>query len=239
MRFVVYLTMYTGDKLPKWYIGSTNKNKIEKGYNGSVASKMWLEKYKKEQKENRHLFKTRILSYHNTREEALNEEYRVQQIHKSPYNEKYINRAYATSFIGGDNSEYIDYSKGRDNISKALIAANIKKYGEFKDFKVICNKCQVSFIVNEREFKHPMKEKYFCNRSCANSKSHSDETKRKQREATLNNKSYLNFIGTTDHKNTKFVTKDGKTKRIKIEQTDSFLSDGWVFGRSKEQLTLN
>lgn len=41
MKYVVYLTMYKGTKLPKWYIGSTNINKINKGYHGSVASEEW------------------------------------------------------------------------------------------------------------------------------------------------------------------------------------------------------
>ena len=27
-RYCVYLTMYSGDKLPKWYIGSTYEEKI-------------------------------------------------------------------------------------------------------------------------------------------------------------------------------------------------------------------
>ena len=43
-KFVVYITLYTGQKLPKWYIGSTNEARIKQGYNGSVTSKN-TEKY--------------------------------------------------------------------------------------------------------------------------------------------------------------------------------------------------
>lgn len=61
---------------------------------------------------------------------------------------------------------------------------------------------------------------------------HSEETKQKQREASIKNKSYLTF-GKSDHKNTKYINKNGITKRIKPEQIDSYIQDGWVFGRSK------
>lgn len=157
----MYLTMYKGTKLPKWYIGSTNINKINKGYHGSVASEEWSELFKQEEKNNPHLFKTRVLSFHNTRDEALNEEFRVQQIHDAPRNKKYINKAFAFSFIGGDTSKYIDYSKTGDKISESILKTNIKKYGEFKDFEVICHKCNAKFIVNERELPHLKKKNIF------------------------------------------------------------------------------
>ena len=95
-KFVVYLTMYTGDKLPKWYIGSSSEDKVLNGYNGTILSKEYKEIYKLEQKENKHLFKTRILSYHETREEALVEELRVQKMHSVVKNSKYINMSYAS-----------------------------------------------------------------------------------------------------------------------------------------------
>lgn len=47
------------------------------------------------------------------------------------------------------------------------------KLGEFKDFKVVCKNCDEEFIVKEREFKFPMKDKYFCCVSCANTYSSS------------------------------------------------------------------
>lgn len=238
MNYVVYLTMYKGTKLPKWYIGSTNKNKINEGYHGSVASEEWSTIFKEEEKNSPHLFKTRILSFHKTRDEALKEEYRVQQIHDAPRNKKYINKAFATSFIGGDTSKYIDYTKIGNKVSESMLKTNIKKYGEFKDFEVICHKCDIKFIVNERELQHPKKEKYFCSRSCANSKVHSEETKQKQREATLKNKSFEFLKGATNHKNTKLINKNGITKRIKPEQIDEFIQDGWVFGRTKSNQIL-
>ena len=76
--YVTYLTIYFGDKLPRRYIGSTSRRNIERGYNGSVSSKKYKEVYKQERKENKHLFKTRILSSFPTRKEALEEELRLQ-----------------------------------------------------------------------------------------------------------------------------------------------------------------
>lgn len=93
--FIVYLTKYSGNKLPPWYIGSTSKSRIDEGYTGSVLSKKWSDIYYKELKENRHLFRTRILSYHNNREEAVAEEYRLHKMHNVVQNEKYFNESFA------------------------------------------------------------------------------------------------------------------------------------------------
>lgn len=117
MKYVVYLTMYKGTLLPRWYIGSSTIERVVNGYNGSVASKKWKEIYKKEQKENKELFTTRVLSYHKTKKDALEEECRVQRLHEVPKNEKYFNEAYASKngFRGGDTSYAIDYDKIKEN----------------------------------------------------------------------------------------------------------------------------
>lgn len=63
--------------------------------------------------------------------------------------------------------------------------ANDKFGGKFNLFKVSCNKCNKEFEVREREKLFPKKEKYFCSRSCANSKSHTEETKQKIAKSLL------------------------------------------------------
>ncbi len=55
----------------------------------------------------------------------------------------------------------------------------IKRYGDYKEFEVVCNKCGNIFKVTEREKLFPKKDKYFCSRSCANSKKVNDDTKKK------------------------------------------------------------
>ena len=54
-----------------------------------------------------------------------------------------------------------------------------KKYGKIKLFTVVCDKCGDNFDIEEREKLYPEKEKYFCSRSCANSRTLSNETKNK------------------------------------------------------------
>lgn len=43
--YCTYVTFYSGNKLPPFYIGSTSVDKIEKGYRGSVKSKRWKQIY--------------------------------------------------------------------------------------------------------------------------------------------------------------------------------------------------
>ncbi len=62
-----------------------------------------------------------------------------------------------------------------------------KRFGELKSFNVLCKKCGKEFEVEEREKLFPSKENYYCSRSCANSRTHSNTTK----EAISN--SLLNF----------------------------------------------
>ena len=77
--FVVYKTTYLGEKMPKFYVGSTSIKKIESGkYYGSVSSRKWKEIFNEELKNNKHLFSVEILSKHLTRKEALKEELRIQ-----------------------------------------------------------------------------------------------------------------------------------------------------------------
>lgn len=53
------------------------------------------------------------------------------------------------------------------------------RYGDIKIFNVKCEICDINFNVKEREKKFPEKEKYFCSRSCANTRKHTTETKKK------------------------------------------------------------
>jgi hypothetical protein len=108
--YCTYLTTYSGDKLPPLYIGSTSVEKINKGYHGSVESKKYKEIWLSELSENPHLFQTKILTTHSTREEALEEEVRYQLEHDVVRSPEYINMAVANKkfiFVDYDDSEYI------------------------------------------------------------------------------------------------------------------------------------
>lgn len=99
--YAVYLTIYTGNKLPPFYIGSGELNKIQtKTYFGSVSSKEYRKIWKSELKINSHLFKSKIISIHSTREEAYTNEKRIQLALNVVENSLYINKCVAYSALG-------------------------------------------------------------------------------------------------------------------------------------------
>jgi len=65
-----------------------------------------------------------------------------------------------------------------ENIKKGVNKKLNEKFGKYKTFSVNCFQCGKVLKVEEREKQFPKKEKYFCNRSCANIRKHSKETKR-------------------------------------------------------------
>lgn len=91
--FCVYFTSYSGNKIPPFYIGSTSVDKIlgDKKYRGSVASKKFAPIWKSEQRENPHLFKTIILSIHNTRDEAYTAEDKLLRLRDCVNSPLYLN----------------------------------------------------------------------------------------------------------------------------------------------------
>ena len=93
--FCTYLTIYKGNKLPMFYVGSTSVSKINNGYRGSVASKAYKQIWISELKNNPQLFETRIISLHNKREEAIEKENYFHKKLNVVLNELYINKANA------------------------------------------------------------------------------------------------------------------------------------------------
>lgn len=87
LKFCTYLTVYTGNKMPMYYIGYTKTSQIyNKNYRGSVSSKAYKEIWLFELKENFHLFKIYILSYHDNKNNAIENEIKFQkqfQVHKN------------------------------------------------------------------------------------------------------------------------------------------------------------
>jgi hypothetical protein len=131
MKYCIYLTIYSGAKLPKRYIGSSSVNRVVNGYNGTITSRTYREVYKQEQIDNKHLFKTRILAKFNTREEALTAEKELQMkyaVHKS---ELYMNMAIAVpnGFFGmsqcGDKHPM--YNKHHTDVTKNKISNTLKE----------------------------------------------------------------------------------------------------------------
>ena len=94
--YCTYLTVYTGNQLPPFYIGSTSvDNVLNKGYRGSVQSKQYKSIWKQELHSHPDLFKTIILTKHETRQEALDKEIGFHVFFSVASNPLYINMAHA------------------------------------------------------------------------------------------------------------------------------------------------
>lgn len=120
--YCTYLTIYKGNKLPPFYIGSTSVDKINRGYRGSVSSKRYKDIWKSELKTNPNLFKTIIISKHQTREEALDKEKKIQinlNVVKSPL---YINESIAApyGYFGRDMSGELNNFYGKTHNSDTI-----------------------------------------------------------------------------------------------------------------------
>lgn len=94
-KWCVYLTIYSGNKLPPFYVGSTSLSNISKGYLGSVKSKKYIDTWKSEIKNCSHLFTQKIIKTFIHRKDALLFEYYLQSNLKMIKNDLYINRATA------------------------------------------------------------------------------------------------------------------------------------------------
>jgi len=95
LKYCVYLTIYRGNKLPPFYIGSTSIKKFVKGYKGSVTSRTYGEIWKNELKNNPYLFEGKIISKCLTRDEAFILENKLQRILDVVKNPLYINKGFA------------------------------------------------------------------------------------------------------------------------------------------------
>ena len=104
--YCTYLTVYTGNKLPPFYIGSTSVDNINKGYRGSVSSEKYMDIWKQEIASHPDLFKTIILTRHETRQEAMEREVVFQEAFTVARNPMYINMAHANGkfFTSGPQS---------------------------------------------------------------------------------------------------------------------------------------
>lgn len=127
--FCVYVTEYLGDKLPKWYVGSSSISKVNSGYKGSVSSYQWKSLWESEPD---NLFVTRIISEHITRKDAFEAELKYQIDNDVVKSDEWVNKSLAQpdGFFGMDvsgknnpmygKSRKGETHKGGENISKAL-----------------------------------------------------------------------------------------------------------------------
>lgn len=126
MTYCTYLTVYFGNKLPPFYIGYVKFEKIKKGYRGSVRSKKYKSIWERELIENPHLFRTIVLTIHETRDEAYEREKEFQYQLNVVKNPLYTNLA-----VGGyaDNTGLKRPPRGEEWCKKLSESRKGKKGG--------------------------------------------------------------------------------------------------------------
>lgn len=125
--YCTYLISYMGNKLPMFYIGSTSIQKIKSGYMGSISSKRYKNIWKNELILNKKLFKIRIISKHDTRQEAFDKENKLQRLLKVKNNIMYVNMCYAidNNDVKGENNPM--FGKIRNDSKKRMLENNPMK----------------------------------------------------------------------------------------------------------------
>jgi len=91
--YATYLTTYSGNKLPPFYIGHAKLSNLQSGYRGSVSSAKYRDIWRSELKNSPEKFKTKLLKVFNTKEEALYSEKKLQEVLSVHTNPMYINCA--------------------------------------------------------------------------------------------------------------------------------------------------
>jgi len=104
--YCVYITLYRGNRLPPFYIGSSSVERIHSGYRGSVRSKEYKQIWNEEIKNSSYLFETKIISLHSTRREATEKELKIHLLLDVVNNKLYSNKSTAmiNGFFGMDVS---------------------------------------------------------------------------------------------------------------------------------------
>jgi hypothetical protein len=98
----------------------------------------------------------------------------------------------STKYSNGHNGKY-NTKEFITKLKQSISQKNDTRLGEFKNFLVNCFKCKKVFSVLERELQFPLKEKYFCTRVCANSRTITDDQKKKV-SSKLTGKPYVEPI---------------------------------------------
>lgn len=99
--FVTYLTIYRGNRLPPFYIGYSTEARIQSGYHGSVRSELYRKIWESELRNKPHLFKTVILSRHQSNHEALLREESFHRFFDVVNNPLYTNLSIGSGKFGG------------------------------------------------------------------------------------------------------------------------------------------
>jgi NUMOD3 motif len=191
--YVTYLTIYSGNKLPPFYIGSSSLVNINKGYHGTVKSKKYKSIWKEELRNSPELFKTKIISQHNDRKQALEKELILQKklnVVKSPM---YINMSLScpNGYFGMDTKGIKKSEETKKRMSVAFTGRKLPTLSEERKKQI-----SQSFIGNQYRLGIP----------------HTDETKIKLSQS-LNGR----IIGPLSEEHKKKLSDSLKGKKLSEE----------------------
>lgn len=107
--YCTYVTYYSGNKLPPFYIGSSRLDRINNGYRGSIKSKKWKDIFKNEIKQNPSLFTIEIINTFENREEATTYELELQKSNNVVKSEWFYNESFAApnGFFGRSDASHL------------------------------------------------------------------------------------------------------------------------------------
>jgi len=103
-HYCVYFTIYLGERLPPFYIGSTTIEKIKNGYHGTVCSVQYKDIWKSELKNNPRLFYTIVIpdQYATSLTDILELELKWQKLFTVVSSPLFINMSYARKGFCGN-----------------------------------------------------------------------------------------------------------------------------------------
>lgn len=127
MSYCTYLTIYKGNKMPPFYIGSTSVKRVKDGYCGSVKSAKYKEVWNTETKNNPNLFETKIISTHTNRKDALLKENELHKKLNVVSNNLYINMAIASGCFGNMSKESIEKMTQTKRVNGKIVGQKVSK----------------------------------------------------------------------------------------------------------------
>jgi hypothetical protein len=205
-----YIYKTTCNVTGKYYVGMHSTNNLDDGYMGSGKRLRYsIRKYGVEN----HI--KEILEYYQTREELSKREREI-------VNKELIKEYLCMNLIvGGEGGRGFTSEEQKLN----AIKSNEKQKLLREDPEWVVRKANRMSVTNKQQYEEGKREKkYFHD---WNGKNHSEESKQLMSE----NKKGTGIGETNSQYGTCWITKDGINKKIKKEDLETYLNEGWVKGR--------
>jgi hypothetical protein len=197
-----YIYKTTCNVTGRWYIGMHSTYKLDDGYIGSgLRLRRSIRKYGLEN------HTKEILEFFNNREELSKREKEIVTF-------ELITDTLCMNLVAGGNKGYIS----KEGVKKGRKITNEKYSDKLSEW------CSNGGLANFK--KNGVNENFKKNRFDWSGKKHSDETKNK-----ISEKAKLRTGENNSQYGTCWITKEGTNKKIKKEDLEIYLNEGWLKGR--------